>query len=254
MGMQEFSQVLKKEREARHLSQTQLSECMSVTPQAVSKWERARGCPDMDMLCKLASFFEVSLDYLWGREQSAASMYMLPDDGTLRILQCLGQTVLTQDTYDREKAIPLFLGKTYADAEMHVEVWGNAVIDGSIGGDVTVGGDISCGNVGGDATAAHNIDCGNVGGELTAGGSVDCGNVNGDVTAGDRVSCGNIKGDLIAIGDVTCGDIRCDVSAKGTVRCGDIGGDVTCEADIHCQNIGGTVGDAKVVYVEKQAP
>ena len=54
MGMQEFSQVLKKEREARHLSQTQLSECMSVTPQAVSKWERARGCPDMDMLCKLA--------------------------------------------------------------------------------------------------------------------------------------------------------------------------------------------------------
>lgn len=254
MGMQEFGQILKKEREARHLSQTRLSELMSVTPQAVSKWERARGCPDMDMLCKLASFFEVSLDYLWGREQSTASMYVLPDDGKLRILQCLGQTVLTQNEYDPLTRIPLMFGDAPKNTAIGVEVWGSADIAGDVAGDIGAGGNISCGNIGGDAAAAQGITCGNVGGELTAGAFVNCGNVDGDVTAGDSVTCGNIKGDLIAVGDVICGDIRCDVSAKGTVQCGNIGGDVTCEADIHCQSIGGTVGDAKVVYVEKQAP
>ena len=250
MGMQEFSQVLRKEREARHLSQTRLSELMSVTPQAVSKWERGRGCPDMDMLCKLASYFEVSLDYLWGREQSAAGMYVLPDDGKLRVLQCRGQTVLTQGEYDPQTRIPLLFGDAPQNAAICVEIWGNADIVGDVAGDVGAGGSITCGNIGGDAAAAQSIACGAVVGDLTAGAYVNCENVDGDVTAGDFVNCGNIKGDLIAVGNVTCGDIRCDVSANGTVTCGSIGGDVTCEADIHCQSIGGTIGDAKVVYVE----
>lgn len=251
MGMQEFSQILKQKREAMHISQTHLAELVHVTSQAVSKWECGRSFPDMETLCRLADYFEISLDCLWGRNIGVPEISLLPDDGRLRILQCSGKRVLTQNEYDPNVKIPLQI-EDCTNTEISLEIWGSAEIDGDIAGDVGAGGSITCANIGGDVAAALGIVCGNVAGDVTAGEDVTGGNIGGGVTAGEGVVCGNVKGDLIAVGNVVCQNVRCDVSANGTISCGDIHGDVTCDADIYCQSIGGNIGDARIIYLEKQ--
>jgi len=51
-------------RKERKLSQEQLAEYMNVSAQAVSKWETGASSPDVDMLPRLASFFDSSIDEL----------------------------------------------------------------------------------------------------------------------------------------------------------------------------------------------
>jgi len=60
-------------RKTNNLSQEALAEKLSVSRQAVSKWERAEASPDTDNLIALAKLYGVSLDQLLnvGLEQSA---------------------------------------------------------------------------------------------------------------------------------------------------------------------------------------
>lgn len=53
--------LLRKERE---LSQEQLAEQLSVSRQAVSKWESGASIPDLDKIIKMSQLFGVSVDYL----------------------------------------------------------------------------------------------------------------------------------------------------------------------------------------------
>ncbi|MDE7213918.1 MAG: helix-turn-helix domain-containing protein [Anaeroplasmataceae bacterium] len=57
--MGKFLTELRKEKD---LSQTDLAEIIGVTFQAVSKWERGEAIPDISILEKLASFYNVSID------------------------------------------------------------------------------------------------------------------------------------------------------------------------------------------------
>ncbi|MDD6133267.1 MAG: helix-turn-helix transcriptional regulator [Selenomonadaceae bacterium] len=62
-----LSENLKKARNDRHLSQRALADIIGVSQQTVGSWEVGRTSPDNEMLKKLASFFNVSVDYLLGR-------------------------------------------------------------------------------------------------------------------------------------------------------------------------------------------
>ena len=53
-------------RKMKKVTQAQLAEYLSVNPQTVSRWEVEGGTPDVMLLPKIASFFEVSLDELFG--------------------------------------------------------------------------------------------------------------------------------------------------------------------------------------------
>ena len=45
-----------------------LATAISMSQQAVAKWESGGASPDPDMLSKIADYFNVSTDYLLGRE------------------------------------------------------------------------------------------------------------------------------------------------------------------------------------------
>ncbi|MDY2843004.1 helix-turn-helix transcriptional regulator [uncultured Treponema sp.] len=53
-------------RGSRGISQIQLAGKLGVTKQSVSNWENDNILPSIEMLVKIANFFEVSTDYLLG--------------------------------------------------------------------------------------------------------------------------------------------------------------------------------------------
>lgn len=68
-----FSSQLQKLRKERNVTQEALAIHLGVSPQAVSKWENG-SYPDGDLLPKIADFFGVSIDYLYGRAKDDSSI------------------------------------------------------------------------------------------------------------------------------------------------------------------------------------
>ena len=64
-----LNENIKKLRIARGLNQVEFAKILCVTKQCVSNWENDNVVPSIDMLCKIADFFEVSTDYLLGRSE-----------------------------------------------------------------------------------------------------------------------------------------------------------------------------------------
>ena len=52
-------------RKQKNITQTELAQYLYVTPQTVSKWESGNGIPDISLIPKIATIFDVSLDYLF---------------------------------------------------------------------------------------------------------------------------------------------------------------------------------------------
>jgi len=63
-----LSDSLKTLRAKHGMSQADLAKKLSVTQQAVGRWEREQTAPDFAMLKKMADIFNVSTDYLLGVE------------------------------------------------------------------------------------------------------------------------------------------------------------------------------------------
>ncbi len=66
MGVQTIGKQIASMRKERGIKQDELANYVGVTAQAVSKWENG-GVPDTEVLPKIADFFEVSMDSLFGR-------------------------------------------------------------------------------------------------------------------------------------------------------------------------------------------
>ena len=62
------AQKLFEKRKMRGITQEQLAEALSITPQSVSKWERGEGYPDITMLPAIADFFNTSVDEMLGTD------------------------------------------------------------------------------------------------------------------------------------------------------------------------------------------
>ena len=65
-------------RKERKISQEDLADILCTSRQAVSKWERGESDPDIDRLKDLATYFNVSIDYLLGYdvEQTSSSGFI----------------------------------------------------------------------------------------------------------------------------------------------------------------------------------
>lgn len=63
-----FANKVKYLRQSKELSQVQLAEKLGVAKQSVSNWENDNIMPSIEMLVKIADYFNVSTDYLLGRD------------------------------------------------------------------------------------------------------------------------------------------------------------------------------------------
>ncbi len=68
-----FGDILKKLREQSGVSQKKLAEEIHVSQQTVGSWEVNRTTPNPDLMNRVADYFNVSLDYLLGRETTNSS-------------------------------------------------------------------------------------------------------------------------------------------------------------------------------------
>ncbi len=83
-----FGNNLKKARMNKDYSQEQLAEMLSVSRQAISRWESDMGYPEVDMLLKLRDTLNVSLDWLFDidvSENISKKIVISSDDGKITI-------------------------------------------------------------------------------------------------------------------------------------------------------------------------
>ena len=77
-----FSNRIRFLRQSKQLNQVQFSEKLRVTKQTISNWENGNILPSIEMLEKISDFFEVSTDYLLGRDrQDQANIYTIDVTG-----------------------------------------------------------------------------------------------------------------------------------------------------------------------------
>lgn len=67
-NMEIFRERLRGLRESQRKKQRAVSELSGLSSNAVRKYERGEAIPTADSLGKLADYFDVTMDYLWGRE------------------------------------------------------------------------------------------------------------------------------------------------------------------------------------------
>ena len=66
--------ILKNLRIQKELKQIDVSNALGISYQAYANYENGHRSPDKDMLIKLADYFNVSVDYLLGREQKTMTV------------------------------------------------------------------------------------------------------------------------------------------------------------------------------------
>jgi transcriptional regulator with XRE-family HTH domain len=66
--MNTFGNILKELRLKKGLNQVELAKILSVAKGTISNWEKGNRTPDNEMLSKIATFFDVTVDFLLGRE------------------------------------------------------------------------------------------------------------------------------------------------------------------------------------------
>ena len=65
--MKQVGKELRTLRESLTLSQAKLAELLGITQSSLNRYENGQSTPSVDLLRKYADFFDVSMDYIFGR-------------------------------------------------------------------------------------------------------------------------------------------------------------------------------------------
>lgn len=91
-------------RKEKNITQTELAEYLSLAPQAISRWEVGNGAPEITLLPRIAAFFNVSIDELFGltnleRAEDLVCKYsVLRDDRSFQeAMKCVNSQIQTID-------------------------------------------------------------------------------------------------------------------------------------------------------------
>lgn len=80
MDTKQLGNNIAKFRKERGMTQDNLAELLSVSPQAVSKWENDVSYPDIEMLPKLANIFGISMDTLFSNPVTPETEFVEPEN------------------------------------------------------------------------------------------------------------------------------------------------------------------------------
>jgi len=69
--MRMFGDRLKELRNKKHLTQEQLAKILKVNRAALANWETNRAYPDVNIIKELAVFFDVTIDFLFGKDDDS---------------------------------------------------------------------------------------------------------------------------------------------------------------------------------------
>ena len=96
-------------RHKKELKQDELAEMLSVSPQAVSKWENDQTCPDISLLPLLAKILGVSVDELLSGESTEVPVVkIVPENERKDIKDMLLRIVITSSDGDKVRVnLPL---------------------------------------------------------------------------------------------------------------------------------------------------
>ena len=178
-------------RREKGITQEALAQALNVTNQAVSKWESDQCLPDTMLLPRIADYFEISVDALFGRAAAAAETELpWEEDGVLRAVLFSGRKLLQAEENPRQD-----LSLRYVGPAVSVQSALSVQCD-EVRGDVKAGQNVSCDEVGGNVSAGENVSCDRVCGDAAAGGSVSCDEIQGNVRA-ETVVCDEICGSVV---------------------------------------------------------
>lgn len=82
----DFKSQLKKLRNDKDLTQTELGKILNLSKQAISSYENGVSFPPQDILNKIADYFKVTVDYLLGRSDIKNPDQLLTPDQELAAL------------------------------------------------------------------------------------------------------------------------------------------------------------------------
>ena len=97
-----LNENIKKLRIAKGINQVEFAKILCVTKQCVSNWENDNVVPSIDMLCKIADFFDVSTDYLLGRsEKRVVEVSNLTDEQITHLVSLVDDLTMLNNLKNR---------------------------------------------------------------------------------------------------------------------------------------------------------
>lgn len=119
-----LGKVMKELRLKNGLTQEKLAEQLSVTPQAVSRWESGVGYPDFEIIPQLAAILNTSTDTLFGLDKKGEELKKYKDDLLQRISQLswrkmIGELRTAYETYPGDEDLLYWLGATLCTAAVN---------------------------------------------------------------------------------------------------------------------------------------
>lgn len=122
---QSFGRRLMNLRKAKAYTQEEVAERLNVSPQAVSKWETDNAYPDITLLLKIASLYEVTVDELLGKDKAPETVLTPVAERKDPAKMVLKIIILSKEGDKVKVNLPLPLIKAGLDLGMNPTIQGN---------------------------------------------------------------------------------------------------------------------------------
>ena len=118
--METIGKRISENRKLKNIKQDELAEMLSVSPQAVSKWENDISCPDISLLPNLSKILGISVDELLSGKQEAEAAFV-PEEIRKDIKDMMLRIMVDSKDGDKVKVnIPCALIKVCIESGMEV--------------------------------------------------------------------------------------------------------------------------------------